>query len=384
MIRELNPLSRIEMSFDSKDSIKYLDFNFQRIFNDRGQINEMMVTVVDNTDQVLLAEKLERSEAKTKNQLEIMLVLLRVDPAMLTEFIDSANIELEKMDQLLSKLKSEQNNENILEEVFRSAHLIKGNASLLDLTIFAEEAHAFEHIIDHLRNKTIIAESDIKNIQAKLSQMQGNYQEVIGLIESIGRIHSQFRPKRDYEHKLFLDSLRRFIKQNSEELEKSVELDAQNFDFNTVPHRYKSMVKEILIQLIRNSIAHGIETADERIQHGKDSKGVIELSTMTEGDTIQICMKDDGRGLQIEKLRKRAVGLGKWDAKTMKNWTEEQIIETIFVSGISTADNTSMISGRGVGMDIVKEKIAQIEGKISVTTEPEQSCSFLITLPVNN
>ncbi len=388
MIRELNPLSRVEVHLDGSGSeekqLKHLDFNFQRILNRAGKINELMVTVIDNTDQVLLAEKLKRSEAKTKNQLEIVLVLLRVDPVMLTEFIDSASVELEKMEELLSELKQEGKNEKILEEVFRSAHLIKGNAGLLDLTIFAEEAHAFEHIIDHLRNKTIIAESDVRNIQVKLLEIKQNYQEVISLIDKIGRIHAQFRPKRKYENKLFIDSLRRFIRQNSRELENNVELVEKNFDFNAIPHGYKTTVKEILIQLIRNSIAHGIESSEERIQKGKDPAGIIELSTKMDKDKLQIWIKDDGRGLQIDRLRDRAISLGKWDKDIISKWTDEEITETIFISGISTAGNTSMLSGRGVGMDIVKEKITQLDGEISVSFKPERSCQFIITLPLNN
>ena len=173
LIRELNPLNRIEMQLQDADAgkkqTKHLDFNFQRIFNSNQKIVELMVTVIDNTEQVLLADQLQRSEAKTKSQLEIMLVLLRIDPAMLTEFMDNASIELEKMEKQLNVLKPEEKNDKIFEEVFRSAHMIKGNASLLDLSIFAEQAHAFEHIIDHLRNKTIVSESDIVNFKTKLA-----------------------------------------------------------------------------------------------------------------------------------------------------------------------------------------------------------------------
>ncbi len=387
MIRELNPLSRIEVHFNGSDSdskvIKFLDFNFQRIFKNSDIIDEMMVTVIDNTDQVLLAEKLERSEAKKQNQLEIVLVLLRVDPAMLTEFIDSANIELEKMEELLAKLTKEEKNDLILEEVFRSAHMIKGNAALLDLSVFAEEAHAFEHVIDHMRNKTIISDSDLRHIRTKLQDMKENYQEVIGLIDKIGRIHAQFRPKREYENRLFIESLHRFIKQNSDELEKSVKLIEQDFDFNSIPHPIKLSVKEILIQLIRNSIAHGIESPEERTQMGKDETGAIELKTKMKDKLLQIWVIDDGRGLQTDKLKERAIALGKWEKDVVEKWTDDDLIDTIFTSGISTADNTSMISGRGVGMDIVRAKVHELNGTISVSFKAQRSCTFHIKLPLD-
>jgi len=288
------------------------------------------------------------------------------------------------METLLGRLQAEEHNESILEEVFRSAHMIKGNASLLALSIFAEEAHAFEHVIDHLRNKTVISESDIRNIQAKLLAMKENYQEVITLIEKLGRIHSQFRPKRQYESKLFIDSLHRFIRQNGIELDKKVKLIDENFDFNAIPHQYKSSTKEILIQLIRNSIAHGIESEEQRIENGKEPEAQIELKTELDEENIFICLRDDGRGLQLDKLRDRAILLKKWKQSEIDKWNDQELAETIFISGISTAENTSMISGRGVGMDIVKDKITQLNGTITVSFEPEKSCTFHLSLPLKN
>jgi two-component system chemotaxis sensor kinase CheA len=214
--------------------------------------------------------------------------------------------------------------------------------------------------------------------------MQQNYQEVLTLIDKIGRIHAQFRPKREYENKMLIDSLSRFIEQSSQELGKQVVMIRDHFDINAIPHNYKLVVKEILIQLIRNSISHGIELPEDRQIHEKDPVGKIEICTKINGNNFELVYRDDGQGLQTDLLRKRAYKLGKWDNKTIESWTEDQINETIFVSGISTAKNKSMISGRGVGMDIVKEKIEQMHGTIMVEHQQGQYCSFSITLPLEN
>jgi two-component system chemotaxis sensor kinase CheA len=93
-------------------------------------------------------------------------------------------------------------------------------------------------------------------------------------------------------------------------------------------------------------------------------------------------VRDDGRGLQLDKLRERAKASGKWTEDEINSWTKEQVIKTIFVSGISTSDTVDQISGRGVGMDIVDKELKTHHGTIDITFEEDKYCEFTIILPV--
>jgi two-component system chemotaxis sensor kinase CheA len=148
-----------------------------------------------------------------------------------------------------------------------------------------------------------------------------------------------------------------------------------------IPNKYHLLIKEVLIQLVRNSISHGIELPEERKRIKKPPFGKIEISTFKRNGSVGFRIRDDGRGLQIEKLRQKAIQSGKWKDEEIKNWNEQQIAELIFASGITTSDKVDMVAGRGVGMDGVKHRIQEHQGEIRVSFNKDQFCEFEIILP---
>ncbi len=276
---DLNPLHQIQLDFKSeKDNTiqkKYLDFQFKRIQDGDSGINEVMVTLIDVTQEVLLTKKLEESEQKTRKQLDFILMLLQVDPALMNEFIESSHSELLHMGKILEKMKSNGVQPDLLEDMFRSAHLIKGNASLLDLNVFTRHAHDFEDHIAAIRKKTDVMDDDLRKFEGYLQEFHANFKELIALIEKISRIHTQFRPKREYENKLFTNSLSHLVQQLSKDMGKHIRLDLNGFNPDDIPHKHKTMMKEVLIQLLRNAVSHGIELPDKRKSAGKPDEGKI-------------------------------------------------------------------------------------------------------------
>jgi two-component system chemotaxis sensor kinase CheA len=145
----------------------------------------------------------------------------------------------------------------------------------------------------------------------------------------------------------------------------------------------KTIVDEVgepLMHLVRNCIDHGIETPDERERRGKPRHGTITLNAYHEGNQIIIEVSDDGRGIDLEKVRARGVkqGLIALDDRL----DDRGIIELIFAPGFSTAEAISDVSGRGVGMDVVKKNIARLKGVFDVNTVPGAGTSFTIKLPL--
>ena len=206
-------------------------------------------------------------------------------------------------------------------------------------------------------------------------------QEVHNLLDRISRIHLQMRPKRSFENKLLLKSLNNLIEQLSQDQEKKVKFIHDRFRGNDIPHQHQLLIKDILIQLIRNAISHGIENPEERLKLGKAECGSIEVTTFKSNSEFGFNFKDDGRGLRVEKLKERALQSGKWSKKEIDQWDLRHVIETIYTPGISTAEEIDMLSGRGVGMDSVKEKVESHGGSIDVKFEAGKYCEFIVALP---
>ncbi|WP_305043898.1 chemotaxis protein CheA [Geoalkalibacter sp.] len=135
-----------------------------------------------------------------------------------------------------------------------------------------------------------------------------------------------------------------------------------------------------LLHIIRNAIDHGIETPDERIAAGKSEIGQVGLRAMQKGNHVVIEIRDDGRGIAAEKVRKKAVERGLIDENA--ELSQEEIFDLIFLPGFSTADKVSELSGRGVGMDVVKNNIAALSGMIDIASRPGEGTTLTITLPI--
>ncbi|KQA20587.1 chemotaxis protein CheA [Vibrio metoecus] len=138
-----------------------------------------------------------------------------------------------------------------------------------------------------------------------------------------------------------------------------------------------------LVHLVRNGIDHGVEMPDVRVAKGKPETGVITLQAFHQGGSIIVEIRDDGAGIDCDKLWRKAVEKGVLDPQTQRNdLTDKQIINLIFAPGFSTAEQVSDISGRGVGMDVVKRNIEDLGGQIEVESELGRGSRFTISLPL--
>ncbi|HWP98605.1 MAG TPA: chemotaxis protein CheA [Syntrophomonadaceae bacterium] len=147
----------------------------------------------------------------------------------------------------------------------------------------------------------------------------------------------------------------------------------------------RTVIDEIgdpLIHLLRNAIDHGIESSQERVVRGKPVKGTVKLRARHEGNNVYIEVEDDGGGIHTEQVLQKAIEKGLIDAKEAENLTWEETAALLFHSGFSTAYAITEISGRGVGLDVVKNKIESLSGEIFVDSRPEQGTRFRIKLPL--
>ena len=137
-----------------------------------------------------------------------------------------------------------------------------------------------------------------------------------------------------------------------------------------------------LHHLLRNAIDHGIETPEERLAIGKSAQGLLKLSASQGDNHILIQIEDDGKGIEVDKVMKKAVEKGLIDLDEVPYLTEHEWLEFLFAPGFSTAASISDISGRGVGLDVVKANINKLSGIIDIQTQPSKGTRFIIKLPL--
>jgi two-component system, chemotaxis family, sensor kinase CheA len=201
-----------------------------------------------------------------------------------------------------------------------------------------------------------------QTLEKKLTELQDEVLEI--RMVPVGQIFSR---------------LAQVIRRYSREIGKEIELNLYGEDTELD----KSLAEEIvdpLMHLVRNSLDHGIESPEERKKKGKKEHGRIVLKAFQRGNHVVIEVKDDGSGIDIEKVRETAIkkGLLDPDAKV----EEREFIDLILTPGFSTKDVVSEISGRGVGLDVVKEKLSALGGFIEVYTKKDKGTTFSLTLPI--
>ena len=175
--------------------------------------------------------------------------------------------------------------------------------------------------------------------------------------------------------------LPRIVRDLSNELGKKIELEMHGAE-TELDRQVLDLIKDPLTHMVRNSADHGLETSEQRRAIGKPEHGLIRLSAYHEGGYIIIRIADDGRGLNTERIKSKAIAQGLVSETDVEKLTEAQIHKFIFAPGFSTAAKVTNVSGRGVGMDVVRNNIDQIGGTIDVKSVAGAGVSFTIKIPL--
>lgn len=172
----------------------------------------------------------------------------------------------------------------------------------------------------------------------------------------------------------------RLVRDISKELKKDVNLVITGKD-TEIDRVVIDEIGDPLVHLIRNSLDHGLETTDDRIKAGKPAKGTLELSAFNEGDNILIKVSDDGKGIDPDKIKSLAINKGLTTKEIAQNMPDKEALELIFLPGFSTKEVASDLSGRGVGMDVVKSKVSVLGGSVGITSKIGEGTTITISLP---
>lgn len=235
--------------------------------------------------------------------------------------------------------------------------------------------------IDDLVN----AVSELVTMQAQLNLLAGKQtdQNLVAIAEQMEKITRQLR-ENSFSISLIplqgeLVQFQRLVRDLCNKLGKQMEFVVEGgeieLDKTIIDH-----LKDPLLHIIRNSGDHGIEMPDERIKKGKNPMGTILLKAFYSGSSVIVQVSDDGKGMDPDKILKKALEKGLVD--NTARLSKKEVLNLIFASGFSTAEKVSDVSGRGVGMDVVKSKIAEIRGEVTVDSEVDKGTTITMELPL--
>lgn len=240
----------------------------------------------------------------------------------------------------------------------------------------------------NLTGEIVLARNRLLNIAARLERRRADDRDVLELVEAMSFLDLIASDMQIAVMKMRMQPLRRvfgkfprLVRDIAGPLGKQVELCISGEDTEVD----KSVIERIgdpLVHIIRNAVDHGIEPPSERALKGKPEKGMIIIRAFQKGNQIIIEISDDGRGIDIERVKKKAVEKGLITQDEAVRLSDEAAIGIIFLPGFSTAEKANEMSGRGVGMDVVKTNVAKLNGSVDASSRLGRGTTFTIKLPL--
>lgn len=362
----------------SEECLRTCELQYRPIRNEEGQTIKLLVVITDITDQL----RREAAEAEQKENLRLF-ELIASDPVGFMDFFAEA-------DKMLRRLVDD--HELSLRDSKRLVHTLKGNAAMYGLDRLAQQAHELEEKVETSGERLSADELRVldelwKGLSDKVEELSGGHQahHVSVLREDVETLRREVeaqashsvllgilsRLEMDPSHRR-LDLLADQAKKIAERLgRRNIEIEATtgDVDIRFDSERWTAFWSS-LVHVFRNAFDHGLEPESERQEAGKTPHGKLTLATYTEADKVVIAVRDDGRGVDVERLAERARKAG------LSAETTEQILQAIFADGVTTRDAVTEISGRGVGMAAVKAEVDALGGTVRAQTEPGKGTSF--------
>lgn len=390
LVGSLNPLDQVEIQVDgSPQRRRYLNFGFRRV-REAGRVAHLMVSVTDVTERVVLQQELDRirgeSDLQGEQLIEVLLQLLRSDPDLLASRVTHWRMLLKEANQALKQsTRSALELRRLVDRVYRPVHLIKGEAAALQLGFITSRARSAEEDLGALREREGLEGNDFLPVTVRLEELFAQLDLLDRMLHQLQRLRPEglvptvassasAGPPAGFVEQL--------INGLSGKLGRPARVVREGERLEQLQDPRKTLIEDLFGQLARNSLVHGLEPGAERTRLGKPPVGEIRygINRLDDGG-LELSFRDDGRGIDLERLRRRAVELGKLDQTSAATLQPKQLMALIFQPGFSTAAGSDDHAGRGVGLDIVAETVKRLGGRIGVQSTPGQSTQFRIRLP---
>ncbi len=377
LLNEINPLSLIPSNillFDGSMVIKYLKFTFH-LLKDKAEPH-VLVVVYDVTEETLLEQKLAQESVVNQRNMESLFQIIHVEPDMLQDYLADTDEELTALNNLL---KAEDGDPaQIVLQMYQSIHAIKGNSTLLGLTEFSIKLHELEDKLKDLLGtkpgwKMLLQLTiTLGNLRQQLDEME----ELVQKIMTFQKSEAGVQPAG-----LLGRTLQRLAIREAERAGKIIQLNLENFKPEALPETLKKLIKDVLIQFVRNSIVHGLETREERLKSNKDLVGEIKIDLQEDSGSLSLIYRDDGRGFDLEGIRHKALENPAFKDMKVENMDEAHLAKLVFHPGFSTSDVSTLSAGRGIGLSLVKHRVEESGGTIKVRFLPGKFTEFIVKFP---
>lgn len=369
---------------------KILELDWDPIISD-GVIHKMMVTVRDVTE----LKALQLAAEEQKKELQIIGQILKASPDKFDNFYSSSIDLLNKNESII--LKNKTKDVKVVSNLFVNMHTIKGNARTFDFSFITNPVHDAENTYDRLRKEEdyawdaalLIAELEvvkeainqyhlIKSNKLTFAEKEASvggsfiriakhvFDDLLASFETlykesgkgdIERLHSQVKLLDALPFSAVIAELLQSLSSISQQLNKEPPLVFMEMNGLAIRSQYVNIINDVFTHLLRNSIDHGIETSAERVALNKPPQGTISITANIQADQAILLLQDDGKGLNLRRLKEKAIAANQLTEIDAQN--PQKIADCLFLSGVSTAEHVTAISGRGVGMDAVRQYLQQ-------------------------
>lgn len=393
MIASLNPLKLVEVvkSSDNQTAVQkkqFLSINFNKIKDESGKVIRILVTILDSTEQKKLEEKLKEEKLKSSSQFDFLLKIIQSkDKGAVIEFFKNLQETIFAQNE---SLKTSEAGEGflitMLNKIQREIHTLKSEAAVIDLVVFQNMLHDFEEKLNEIKKKKPIRAEDLHIISFYhkdiLEKTGGIIEAIEGSNQGLSIVDTTTNIKETVAKRIESD-LKVLVKNNSKKLNKNSLLVTDITNLEMLEEKQKDSVRSVLLHMVNNSVAHGIEIEAIRVAANKHPLGTIKIydEIITEGSVKKLAFHvvDDGAGINFNRIRERALELG----LNAQQASPAELLGYIFMPNFSTNKDVDTVSGRGIGMDFVKTEVEKMGGKIGVKLRPGSYTEFTFTVPIN-
>jgi two-component system chemotaxis sensor kinase CheA len=328
------------------------------------------------------------STAESLNEIKDVFIFVEDECELHIDLIaESAIVDQPDVKTLIDKALA--NNILLTTEDFKNGQWLQTGQSILHeekkKVAVKEHKIASMRVSSHKIDELVTLVSELVTIQAQLSLYAENHEDptIVALTENIQKLSRQLRENAFDISLIPLQSelmrFQRLVRDLSKDQNKDIDFIIEGGDLELDKNIIENLT-DPLLHILRNSIDHGIELPNERIAAGKAPKGTILFKAFHSGANVIIELSDDGKGIDPEVILQKAIAKGLVEAEAQLD--KKEILDLLFVSGFSTRDVVSDVSGRGVGMDVVRRKIANIRGEVSIESEKGKGTLLSIKLPL--
>jgi iron only hydrogenase large subunit-like protein/signal transduction histidine kinase len=370
-IDSMNILKEVRYKSVERPVKKTLSCEFAPVNRENGEVF-ILGTIEDITAEIVLKKKLKMEERRRQENMRSFFEVLRLEQSAISDFIESAQYYL---DRVMSTLKDKNvPSEKVIDVIAPIIHTIKMDAVSLGLQDMAESLYDVEDVINQTRTETEIS---FDSLLALAIEIEHALKIKDKLIKDAGAISSRhLAGGMDHREHIFIQFLTRTCNYEATDFNKKARFLPVEIDSAALQYISRRQLKQMLVQLIRNAVQHGLESPSERKAAGKSEQGTITLHITQDDHDIHIKLADDGKGIDFERIRKKALNLRLIKEEASQN--KDILVQTMFTRGFSSdeADGSN-----DTGLNLVYNKARELNGSIKVQSQPGKGTAFTITIP---